>query len=185
MAEFTIPIIGNLFKSIAAEFRDKIKPVQGSVLRCDLAFGANFLGGRLCHTGIYLGDDKIAEIENDKGAARVQIVDPYDFLHGKGTNFVRTGINIYVATDGCGTALGSPEIAKRARAFARRWRHGEYDLVENNCHKFTVRCVTGNEPTSAKLTDRDVSNALKRVFGCERVTWEATGASTVCFSFNE
>ena len=185
MAEFTIPIIGNLLESIAAEFKDKVDPVPGSVVRCDLALGANFLGGRLCHTGIYLGEDRIAEITNDDGRARVQVVDPYDFLHGNGTNFVRTGINIYVATDGCGNALGSPEIAKRACAFARRCRHGEYDIVDNNCHKFTVRCVTGETPTDAKLTDRDVADALKRVFSCERVTWEPTHARTGNFSFDE
>ena len=184
MSEFTIPIIGNLLESIAAEFKDRIKPVPGSVLRVDLALGANFLGGRVCHTGIYLGRDKIAEIANIHGKARVQVVDPYDFLHGKGTNFVRTGINVYVATDGCGAALGSPEIAERARSFARRWRHGDYDLMDNNCHRFTVRCVTGEEPMDAKLTDRDVADALKRVFGCERVTWEPTPASTVNFSFD-
>lgn len=184
MSEFTIPIIGNLLESIAAEFKDRVKPVPGSVLRCDLALGANFLGGRICHTGIYLGDDRIAEITNDEGKARAQVVDPYDFLHGQGTNFVRTGLNIYVATDGCGSPLGSPEIAERARSFARRWRHGEYDLVDNNCHKFTVRCVTGVKPAAAKLTDRDVASALKRVFGCERVTWEPTPASTVNFSFD-
>ena len=185
MSEFRIPIIGNLFESLAAEFKDRVKPEPGSVLRCDLAFGANFLGGRICHTGIYLGDDKIAEITNDDGKARVQVVDPYDFLHGRGTNFVRTGINVYVATDGCGSALGAPEIAERARSFARRWRHGEYDLVDNNCHKFTVHCVTGVKPGAAKLTDRDVANALKQVFGCESVTWEPTPASTVSFSFED
>ena len=183
MSKITIPIIGNLLESIAAEFKDRIKPVPGSVLRCDLAFGANFLGGRICHTGIYLGNDKIAEITNIRGKARVNVVDPYDFLHGKGTNFVRTGINIYVATDGCGTALGSPEIAARARSFARRWRLGEYDLVDNNCHKFTLHCVTGVMPGSAKLTDRDVASALQQAFDCERVTWEPTPASTVNFSF--
>lgn len=199
MSEFTMPIIGNLLESIAAEFKDRVKPVPGSVLRVDLALGANFLGGRLCHTGIYLGRDKIAEITNIHGKARVQVVDPYDFLHGKGTNFVRTGINVYVATDGNGNVLGSPEIAERARAgcgaarvralpgraFTKRRHHGDYDLVDNNCHRFTVRCVTGEEPTDAKLTDRDVADALKRVFGCERVTWEPTPASTVNFSFDD
>ena len=185
MSEFTIPIIGNLISSLAAEFRDEVKPMPGSVLRCDLGLGANFLGGRLCHTGIYLGGDKIAEVTNIRGRAKVMVVDPYDFLHGQGTNFLRTGINIYVATDGCGNALGSPEIAKRARSFARRSSCGEYDLVENNCHKFTVRCVTGVTPSAAKLTDRDVANALKRTFGCERITWERTGASSVNFSFDD
>ena len=185
MSEITLPIIGNLLESIAVEFKDRVKPKPGSVLRCDLAFGANFLGGRICHTGIYLGDDKIAEITSMRGRAKVTVVDPYDFLHGQGTNFLRTGINIYVATDGCGNALGAPEIAKRARSLAKHSSCGEYNLVDNNCHKFTVHCVTGVKPGSAKLTDRDVANALKRVFGCECVTWEPTPASAVNFSFDD
>ena len=180
-----IPIIGNLVESLAAEFRDKVSPVPGSVLRCDLCGGANFLGGRLCHTGIYLGDDEIAEITNINGRARVHVVDPSDFLNGQGTNFLRTGINIYVATDGCGRALGAKRIADLARGLAEHGRRGDYDLVDNNCHTFTVRCVTGKEPPKPKLTDRDVARALKRVFGCERVTWEPTGFSTVSCSFED
>ena len=192
MSEFTIPIIGNLLESIAAEFKDRVKPVPGSVLRVDLCGGANFLGGRICHTGIYLGNDEIAEITNVRGKARAHVVDPSDFLNGQGTNFIRTGLNIYVATDGCGRALAAPEIAERARGCcgaagvrALPARAGEYDLVDNNCHTFVVRCVTGREPSRPKLNDRDVAAALKRVFKCERVTWEPTGFSTVSCSFDD
>ena len=192
MSEFTIPIIGNLLESIAVEFKDRVKPVPGSVLRVDLCGGANFLGGRMCHTGIYLGNDEIAEITNVRGKARAHVVDPSDFLNGQGTNFVRTGLNIYVATDGCGRALAAPEIAERARGCfgppggrPLPARAGEYDLVDNNCHTFVVRCVTGREPSRPKLNDRDVAAALKRVFKCERVTWEPTGFSTVSCSFDD
>lgn len=192
MSEFTIPIIGNLLESIAAEFKDRVKPVPGSVLRVDLCGGANFLGGRICHTGIYLGNDEIAEITNVRGKARAHVVDPSDFLNGQGTNFIRTGLNIYVATDGCGRALAAPEIAERARGcFGSPGgrplpaRAGEYDLVDNNCHTFVVRCVTGREPSRPKLNDREVAAALKRVFKCERVTWEPTGFSTVSCSFDD
>ena len=192
MSEFTIPIIGNLLESIAAEFKDRVKPVPGSVLRVDLCGGANFLGGRICHTGIYLGSDEIAEITNVRGKARAHVVDPSDFLNGQGTNFIRTGLNIYVATDGCGRALAAPEIAERARGCfgppggrPLPARAGEYDLVDNNCHTFVVRCVTGREPSRPKLNDRDVAAALKRVFKCERVTWEPTGFSTVSCSFDD
>lgn len=192
MSEFTIPIIGNLLESIAAEFKDRVKPVPGSVLRVDLCGGANFLGGRICHTGIYLGNDEIAEITNVRGKARAHIVDPSDFLNGQGTNFIRTGLNIYVATDGCGRALAAPEIAERARGCfgppggrPLPARAGEYDLVDNNCHTFVVRCVTGREPSRPKLNDREVAAALKRVFKCERVTWEPTGFSTVSCSFDD
>ena len=192
MSEFTIPIIGNLLESIAAEFKDRVKPVPGSVLRVDLCGGANFLGGRMCHTGIYLGNDEIAEITNVRGKARAHVVDPSDFLNGQGTNFIRTGLNIYVATDGCGRALAAPEIAERARGCfgppggrALPARAGDYDLVDNNCHTFVVRCVTGREPSRPKLNDREVAAALKRVFKCERVTWEPTGFSTVSCSFDD
>ena len=192
MSEFTIPIIGNLLESIAAEFKDRVKPVPGSVLRVDLCGGANFLGGRMCHTGIYLGNDEIAEITNVRGKARAHVVDPSDFLNGQGTNFIRTGLNIYVATDGCGRALAAPEIAERARGCfgppggrALSARAGDYDLVDNNCHTFVVRCVTGREPSRPKLNDREVAAALKRVFKCERVTWEPTGFSTVSCSFDD
>lgn len=185
MSEFTMPIIGNLLESIAAEFKDRVKPVPGSVLRVDLCGGANFLGGRICHTGIYLGNDEIAEITNVRGKARAHVVDPSDFLNGQGTNFIRTGLNIYVATDGCGRALAAPEIAERARGLAGHGRRGDYDLVDNNCHTFVVRCVTGREPSKPKLNDREVAAALKRVFKCERVTWEPTGFSTVSCSFDD
>ena len=192
MSEFTIPIIGNLLESIAAEFKDRVKPVPGSVLRVDLCGGANFLGGRICHTGIYLGNDEIAEITNVRGKARAHVVDPSDFLNGQGTNFIRTGLNIYVATDGCGRALAAPEIAERARGCfgppggrPLPARAGEYDLVDNNCHTFVVRCVTGREPSRPKLNDRDVAAALKRLFKCERITWEPTGFSTVSCSFDD
>ena len=192
MSEFTIPIIGNLLESIAAEFKDRVKPVPGSVLRVDLCGGANFLGGRICHTGIYLGNDEIAEITNVRGKARAHVVDPSDFLNGQGTNFIRAGLNIYVATDGCGRTLAAPEIAERARGCfgppggrPLPARAGEYDLVDNNCHTFVVRCVTGREPSRPKLNDRDVAAALKRVFKCERVTWEPTGFSTVSCSFDD
>jgi hypothetical protein len=188
MSKIKIPFIGSLIESLSAEFKDKIKPIPGSVLRCDLAGGANFLGGTLCHTGIYLGDDRIVEITKvgRKGVAKVHIVDPSDFLNGKGTNFVRTGINIYVATDGEGHALGCEDIAKRALDYriAHRSR-GTYDLIDNNCHTFSVRCVSGVEPGEAQLTEHDIESALKEKFGCSRVTWEPTGFSTVSLSFDD
>ena len=188
MHKIKIPLLGSLIEGLAAEFKTKIKPVPGCVLRCDIAGGANFLGGSLCHTGIYLGDDRIVEIakKGRKARAIVHIVDPIDFLNGKGTNFVRTGINVYVATDGKGHALGNDEIAKRALDYriAHKSR-GSYDLIDNNCHKFTVRCITGCEPDDAKLNEHDIEEALVEVFGCDRVTWEPTGFSINDSSFED
>ena len=57
--------------------------------------------------------------------------------------------------------------------------------MDNNCHDFVIRCVTGKEPSSAKLNDRDVAMALKRVFKCEQVTWEPTGFGAQSSSFDD
>jgi len=181
-----IPIIGSLLESISAEFKEKVRPVPGCVLRCDLAGGASLMCGSLCHTGIYLGDDRIVEIVPIKGKAKVHIVDPYDFLNGQGTNFIRTGINIYVATDGEGNALGSEEIATRALEYQKaRSSLGEYDVVDNNCHKFTVRCITGVEPDGMQLSESDIEDALEDEFGCDQVTWEPTGFGSGDMSFED
>ena len=183
---FKLPILGSLLEGFAAEFRDKVRPVPGCVLKCDLAGGVSIMCGSLCHTGIYLGDDRIAEVVPGKRRAKIQIVDPYDFLNGQGTNFIRTGINIYVATDGEGRALGSRAIADRALDYHKRRRSGgEYDLVDNNCHKFTVRCITGEEPDDVKLTESDIEDALKEEFGCDEVTWEPTGFGPGDMSFED
>lgn len=185
MMSFKIPIIGSFLEGFAAEFKDKIRPIPGCVLKCDLAGGVSIMCGSLCHTGIYLGENRIVEVVPGKRKAKVQIVDPYDFLNGQGTNFIRTGINVYVATDGEGNALGSQAIADRAMAYSKRESRGEYDLVDNNCHKFTVRCITGEEPEDAKLSESDVEDALESVFGCDQVTWEPTGFGAGDMSFDD
>ena len=183
---FKIPIIGSLVESFAAEFKDKIRPIPGCVLRCDLAGGASLMCGSICHTGIYLGDDRIVEIVPVKGKAKVHIVDPYDFLNGQGSNFTRTGINIYVATDGEGHALGSQTIADRALDYRKMHRsYGSYDLVDNNCHRFTVRCITGEEPDGVQLSESEVEDALKSEFDCDQVTWEPTGFGAGDTSFSD
>lgn len=185
MMSFKIPILGSLIEGFKAEFKDKIRPIPGCVLKCDLAGGVSIMCGSLCHTGIYLGDNRIAEVVPGKRKAQVQIVDPYDFLNGQGTNFIRTGINIYVATDGEGNALGSQAIADRAMAYSKRKSRGEYDLVDNNCHKFAVRCITGEESEDAKLSESDVEEALESVFGCDLVTREPTGFGAGDMSFDD
>jgi hypothetical protein len=89
-------------------FEKRVRPVPGSVLRCDLAGGIKLLSGlagSICHTGIYLGNDKIAEVSPVNGRARVRIVDPDEFLSGDSDSLNRTGAFIYVATDNTGEQI--------------------------------------------------------------------------------
>lgn len=69
-----------------------VKPIPGSVLKCDLVLGA------ASHTGIYLGNDQIAEVTEINGRARVRAVSPDEFIDGDPDSIVRTGVYVYVAT---------------------------------------------------------------------------------------
>ncbi len=144
-----------------------VKPRRGSILKVDL------IGGQASHTGVYLGNDRIAEVTEVDGRAVVRIVGLHDFISGSA---MRSGIYIYVAAseeDGNYKALASELIAYRAeRAVGER---GRYRLASNNCHNFTRYCITGREDTSSCLSAAAVASALRDKFGCGHVSWRSTG----------
>jgi len=84
------------------------------------------------HTGIYLGDATITELA---GSGLVRAVSPRRFLDG------RSGEDILVATDHQGNVLAEASAAKRASE--QIYSYQPYDLLRNNCHRFTYHCVTG------------------------------------------
>ena len=146
---------------------DSVKPRRGSILKVDL------VGGQASHTGVYLGNDRIAEVTEVDGRAIVRIVGLHDFISG---SVMRSGIFIYVAAseeDGNYKALASELIAYRAeRAVGER---GRYRLASNNCHNFTRYCITGRPETSSCLSAAAVAAALRDKFGCSHVSWRSTG----------
>lgn len=112
---------------VDSTFRDKVMPVPGSVLYCDLWFAVE-------HSGIYVGDGKISNIVVDGLAeSTVERCDPQSF-----TSKSTLGRKIYVSCNQHG-AVGHPAVAHGAdghvgeRAF--------YGLVINNCHQFSSKCV--------------------------------------------
>lgn len=112
---------------IDSVFRDKVRPVPGSVLYCDLWLAVE-------HSGIYLGDGQISNIVVDGLAeSSVQACGPESF-----TSKSNLGRKIYVSCNSQG-AVGHPTVARGAA------RHvGErafYGLVIKNCHQFSTRCV--------------------------------------------
>ena len=177
-----LPFVGTLLDSFTKNvFCKRVKPVPGSILRCDLAFRFNFGAGRAYHTGIYLGDDKVVEVTEQEQTAQVRIVSPAEFLNGE--SGVRTGAFIYVATSR-GKVLGSPEIAARARAEATTSR-GQYNLVFNNCHMFTRYCVTGEDSPLPLLTVEKLEESLRKTFGVRSVCWASTGFGCGDDSFDD
>ncbi|MCY1292642.1 hypothetical protein D9M69_464860 [compost metagenome] len=128
--------------------------VPGCIVACDLA-------GALDHTGIYVGRNRIVERNGDGSIKKTSV---HDFMN---SSALRSGINLYVAC-AKGKIISSPAISRRAREMVDR-RHG-YDLIHENCHRFSVYCATGRWQritTFSKLTD-----ILESEFG--EITWRST-----------
>lgn len=120
-----IPAI-NLYESMCDVLRDRVTPVPGSVLYCDLAFGY------MEHSGIYIGNNNIVHLS---GRGTVEVVSPEEFIENT------TAVSIYVSSRN-GTALGCAEVARRAKASVGRYR--DYNFLLDNCHQFSAGCLSGD-----------------------------------------
>ena len=108
-------------------FREKVTPVAGSVLYCDLWVLVE-------HSGIYTGDGKISNIVVESFAeSEVQHSDARDF-----TSKSKLGRKIYVSSDKHG-AVGHETVANGAKGHLGE--RSFYGLVVKNCHQFSEKCV--------------------------------------------
>jgi hypothetical protein len=91
------------------------------------------------HTGIYIGDGLIVELQ---GTGLVRAISAARFLQG------RSGNHLLVACNAQGRPLSSEAAA--SRAIAQIYSYQRYDLIRNNCHRFSVSCITGRaEPVTS------------------------------------
>ncbi|MEN9911620.1 MAG: hypothetical protein RI956_64, partial [Pseudomonadota bacterium] len=124
-----IPQIG--IKSIKyfvdSQIRDKVVPVEGSVLYCDLLVGAE-------HSGIYVGNNTIADIVvNSFMKGTVKASTPKTFV-----DQTTLGNKIYVSCNDDG-AVGHRTVSSYAHG--QVGKKSMYGLVFKNCHTFSERCV--------------------------------------------
>ncbi len=133
-------------------FREKVVPVEGSVLYTDLYVIAE-------HSGIYIGRNEISNIVVDGFAeASVQTSSPDEF-----TNSSWLYSKIYVSCDKYG-AVGDIGISRYAKESIGE--RGFYGLLFSNCHAFSEKCVYEADAVSSEsnLFDIDFLDG----------TWEAT-----------
>jgi Mg-chelatase subunit ChlD len=151
----TIPLgLKTLKYFVDNTFRDKVVPVPGSVLYCDLWMAVE-------HSGIFLGERDISNIVVDGLAESTVCRSPPRSFTSKSV----LGRKIYVSCDAQG-AVGHRAVANRAahhvgeRAF--------YGLVIKNCHQFSTRCVSyaGKHEADLSLWERLSSLPIE--------TWEPT-----------
>ena len=134
-------------------------PPPGTPLLCSL-------GCIVEHSGIYLGDDRVAELRGDGLLREVTLT---TFLNGddEGKLNPRTGKKIFAACDEkTGRPLGSMDTADIARRFISRHSVIDYNIITNNCHLFTASCIMGdlqNRKGGATQSDADGSLWVSRV----------------------
>ena len=128
LLQAAIPMgIKSLKYFIDSTFREKVTPVAGSVLYCDLWLAVE-------HSGIYVGDGDISNIVVDGLAeSEVKLSSPRSF-----TSKSTLGRKIYVSCDKYG-AVGDDAV--RHGADSHVGERAFYGLVIKNCHHFSTKCV--------------------------------------------
>ncbi|MFI3219258.1 MAG: hypothetical protein QX189_09070, partial [Methylococcales bacterium] len=137
---------------IDSTFREKVTPVAGSVLYCDLWLAVE-------HSGIYVGDGEISNIVVDGLAeSEVKLSSPRSF-----TSKSTLGRKIYVSCDKYG-AVGDDAV--RHGADSHVGERAFYGLIIKNCHHFSTKCVN--------YAGRNDESFFSKLFSFSNVgeTWE-------------
>ena len=120
-----------LFSARKKTIRKGRVPVRpGCVLQCDL-------GVLLEHTGVYIGNGKIVSL-NRHGQIKTENAASF-FPPGTNPDSSEIYVACYGNTD---EVLASADIVKNAKRKIND--KTKYNVVFNNCHRFTAGCVTGD-----------------------------------------
>ena len=92
------PLHGPASELIGTFLKKKVMPEPGCIVICKIA------GGFAEHSGVYIGDDTIVELN---GSGDIQEVSFHEFLND---GLTRTGIKIYVACDSSNNVLSDSLI---------------------------------------------------------------------------
>lgn len=153
-------IITNIARESTTALSQEVFPKRGSIVHCKLTGGVE-------HSGIYVGEGKIVELNGDGDIRKVN----YNvFLYGD--SWVRSGIRVYIACDTKGNVLYDSLIASRAERKAGEKRN--YNLILSNCHNFTCECITGcidNADTFFTFLEETISNKLNNGNSIKWLPW--------------
>jgi hypothetical protein len=129
-----------------------VKPIPGSIVCCSV-FSA------FDHTGIWMQNNMIVELH---GTGLIKAVSPQRFLNN------RSGNTLFVACD----SLAKPLLVEGTvqRASEQIYNYWDYDMLKNNCHRFSWLCVTGEDKKISSFTE--FNNALAKHHQ-RKVYWDA------------
>lgn len=132
--------------------KNNVFPVKGCIVRCNL-------GVLLDHSGIYVGNGKIVNLTRN-GEIKLENFQSF-FPPGTDPNSNK----IYTAClDGTNIVLHSKEAYKRA---LQKVNHSsKYNILFNNCHRFTCGCINGNfenETVSFSMLEENILRNINKL----------------------
>lgn len=117
-------------KGIVAQFPGEdafpVEPVDGAIVCCGIY-------GVFDHSGIWL-DDGVVEL---KGNGLIRSVSASRFIQN------RSGDTVFIACDESAKPLVAPSSALRAAQQVFTYRN--YHVLNDNCHRFTWQCISGED----------------------------------------
>lgn len=129
----------------------RVTPQVGSIVCCGI-------GGILDHTGIWVDENTIVELD---GEGLIKPVSIQRFTKE------RSGKNIFIACDSNATPLSCEIAAQRAISQIFQYRH--YDMIDNNCHQFIWECF---QPEDEKvITFKELNVRLSKKFN-RKIYWD-------------
>lgn len=140
---------------IDSTFRDKVKPIPGSVVYCDLLLAVE-------HSGIHVQNGMISNIVVDGFAEGTVCLDDAREFSARSL----WGKKIYVSCNSQGP-VGHGAVAQHADD--RVGERGFYGLVIKNCHQFSTECVRNRQGADHDFSLMDRIESL-----LPDETWEPT-----------
>ncbi len=129
----------------------RVTPTIGAVVCCGI-------GGLLDHTGIWIDDDTIIEID---GQGLIKPISARRFTEE------RSGKRIFIACDSTAKPLSSERASQRA--IEQIFQVRDYHFIDNNCHQFIWQCF---KPNDTKLTTfKELNVRLARMFD-RKIYWD-------------
>lgn len=129
-------------------------PSPGTPLLVSLALAVE-------HAGIYLGNNRVAELRGDGMVAAVTLT---EFINGDAEDPLsfRNGTRIFAACDAkTRKPIGARRVWQTAHEAVLRGASRPYDILLDNCHLFVAACAAGvlpDDPRFDDLLDGDVAS---------------------------
>lgn len=133
-----------IYPSDMMSTEQKTKPAIGALVCCGI-------GGVLDHTGIWVDDNTIVELD---GEGLIKPISVERFTKE------RSGKEVFIACDSNGKPLALEKAAERA--VAQIYQYRDYHLIENNCHQFIWQCFKPNDENIT--TFKELNTKIAKLF---------------------